>query len=219
MARSTRSATRSGARGAARGCQRSAERPDRRAGDATSALTARVDELEGRLEAASSPELGEIRASLGELRARLDEPDPTVAELKQRLETTVDGLLERIETLNNASVDDAALGGLRDSVAGLQQQTADLAARDEVDAIRVVLGAVSEQVKELAGRSAGVTHEDLDRQLGLAIGDLREQVAIATARQDDEGISELRAAVAALEAQLGALQEPAARLGGRRCAR
>ena len=173
----------------------------------TAALTARITELEGRIETAASPELEELRGSLGELRARLDGPNPTVVELERRLETTVDGLLERIETLNQASADDAVLGGLRDSVAGLQQQAADLAARDEVDAIRVALGAVSEQVKELAGRSGGVTHEDLDRQLGLALGDLRERVDAATVRHDDDAISELRGAFAALEAQLGALRE------------
>ncbi len=171
----------------------------------------------------ASPDLGElqttvggVRASLDELQARLEEPNQSVLDLERRLETAVDGLLARIETLHGvqsseaASSSDAALSGIRDALAGLQQQTTDLPGRDEVDAIRVALGAVSEQVKELANRGHGVTHDELERRVGVAFDDLRERLDAVEPQQNDDVVAELRGALASLEARLEAAHsEPA----------
>jgi uncharacterized phage infection (PIP) family protein YhgE len=200
--------------------------PDEELRETTAALADRIDGLESRIDGVSSPDLGElhntvaeIRTSLGELQARLEAPNQSIIDLEQRLETAVDGLLARVESLSvqsheATSHDDDALSGLRKSVVVLEQQTSALVGRDEVDAIRVALGAVSEQVKELAGRTNGVTHDELERRVGDAVNDLRERLEAVEPQRDDAVVADLRASLANVESRLEGLQPPAPDSGG-----
>ena len=52
--------------------------PDEKLRETTAALSARIDELEGRLEAAASPELGELQGSIEEIREAVGSLDERV---------------------------------------------------------------------------------------------------------------------------------------------
>ena len=166
----------------------------------------RLEELAQRFDETLAADIALVRTALAEVQTRVESPSSDrIDELEKRLETAVDGLLARIESVTNTGTDEA-VDGLRAALAGLEHRTADTPTRDELDALRVAFGAVSEDVRRLSEVPSGITYDELEQHLSRVAAELDGRVeALAATPTDTGGLDEVRAQISALGEQVAAL--------------
>ena len=159
----------------------------------------RLEELGQRFDETLASDISLVRTAMEELQARVASPSTDrVDELEQRLETAVDGLLARIESATNTG-DDEAVESLRATLAGLEHRSAESPTRDELDALRVAFGAVSDDVRKLSETPSGISHDELEQHLGRVAAELGARIdTLAQIAPDSGALEEVRAQVSAL---------------------
>ena len=159
----------------------------------------RLEELGQRFDETLASDISLVRTAMEELQARVASPSTDrVDELEQRLETAVDGLLARIESATDTG-NDEAVESLRATLAGLEHRSAESPTRDELDALRVAFGAVSDDVRKLSETPSGISHDELEQHLGRVAAELGARIdTLAQIAPDSGALEEVRAQVSAL---------------------
>lgn len=182
--------------------------PDEALRELNATFERRLEELAQQFDEALTADIALVRGAMDELRESTGSPtdDGRLVALEQRLESAVDGLLARIDGVTSVNAPTEELDNLRANVAGLEHRLVDAPTRDEIDALRIAFGAVSEDVKRLAEVPSGITHDELQRHLASVAADLGARLDTLAAT------TTASPALADVHQQLGGLAEQVAEI-------